>query len=209
MKLFFKHLALIALTGAFIGSRAWAATLSVTPTTVSNTYSGFITLAVTGLTNGEPVVMQKFSDLNTNGVVDSSDFLIQQFGLTEGVATVIGGVTNINVPGDTDTTGGQITAKLNFQNGDFVQNFVGKYLYKLSSPTARFTPITNLFTVTNTTFALSGTISGSVTNSGTNVPNARSTLTPTRQMRWPMCVIEFGSTLRGMNRISGSTTNRL
>ena len=173
MKLFFKHLVLIALTGAFIGSRAWAVpALTITPTAVSNTYSGFITLAVTGLTNGEPVVIQKFFDLNTNGVVDSSDFLIQQFALTDGVAATIGGVTNLNVPGDTDATGTQITAKLNFQNGDFVQNFVGKYLYKLSSPTARFTPITNLFTVTNATFALSGTISGSVTNSGTNVPNA-------------------------------------
>lgn len=172
MKVFFKHLALIALTGAFIGGHARAATLTVTPTMVSNTYSGFITLLVTGLTNSEPVVMQKFSDLNTNGVVDSTDFVIQQFGLTEGAATVIGGVTNINVPGDTDTTSTNITAQLNFQNGDFVQNFVGKYLYKLSSPTARFTPITNLFTVTNATFALSGTLSGSVTNSGTNVPNA-------------------------------------
>ncbi|MFM2293986.1 MAG: hypothetical protein RLZZ350_399 [Verrucomicrobiota bacterium] len=151
---------------------ARAATLTVTPATVSNNYSGFVTLVVAGLTNGEPVVMQKFSDLNTNGVVDSTDFLIQQFTLTDGVAPMIGGVTNINVPGDTDTTGAQITAKINFQNGDFVQNFVGKYLYKLSSPTARFTPVTNLFTVTNATFATSGTFAGSVTNSGTNVPNA-------------------------------------
>ena len=42
-----------------------------------------------------------------------------------------------------------------------------------------------------------------------SAPNARSTLTPTRQIKWPMCVIEFGSTLRGMKRMSGSTTNFL
>src|SRR5579862_4704946 len=91
---------------------------TITPAAVSNTYNGHITLQVTGLTSGDTVVVQKFLDLNINGVVDATDWLVQQFNLTDGQAgMVIGGVTNFNVPGDIDTTAGQITAKLNFQNG--------------------------------------------------------------------------------------------
>ena len=175
----------------FSPSATSAATLAVAPATVSNTYSGFIVLTVTGLTNGEPVIIQKFLDLNTNSVIDGVDFFIQQFSLTDGVASVIGGVTNINVPGDTDVTAAQITASLNFQDGDFVQNFVGKYLYKLSSPSGRFTPVTNIFTVTNATFAQSFT--GSVTNSGTNVPNAQ--------------VILFTPSSEGLNPAFGCIAN--
>ena len=52
---------------------ARAVTFSVTPSAVSNTYNGTIMLQVTGLTNGETVVVQKFLDANTNGVVDASD----------------------------------------------------------------------------------------------------------------------------------------
>ena len=112
---------------------SWAAVgFTLNPSSVSNTYGGTITLQVTGLTNTETVVVQKFLDANTNGVIDGADLLVQQFNLTDGQASVIGGVTNFNVPGDTDATAGQITAQLNFQNGDFAQRIVGNYAYRLS-----------------------------------------------------------------------------
>jgi len=130
-----------------------AVTFTVTPAAVSNTYNGPITLQITGLTNTETVVVQKFLDLNTNGVIGGADTLVQQFTLQDGVASIIGGVTNLNVPGDFNSTTGAITAVLNFQNGDFVQNLIGKYLYKLSSLGGHFAPITNSFTVTNFPFA--------------------------------------------------------
>ena len=61
---------------------------------------------------GGSVVVQKYLDANANGVVDTGDWLVQQFNLTDGQAgMVIDGVTNFNVPGDTDTVSGQITAK--------------------------------------------------------------------------------------------------
>jgi len=148
-------------------SRA-AVGFTLNPSSVSNTYGGTIALQVTGLTNTETVVVQTFLDANTNGVIDGADLLVQQFNLTDGQASVIGGITNINVPGDTDTTAGQITAQLNFQSGDFAIS--GKYEYRLSSPTGHFTPITNLFTITDFPYAQSFT--GNVVNSGTNVPNA-------------------------------------
>src|SRR5947207_565662 len=127
-------------------SRA-AVALTINPSSVSNTYSGTITLQVSGITAGDTVVVQKFLDANSNGVIDGADSLVQQFNLTDGQASVIGGVTNLNVPGDTNTTAGQITAQLKFQDGDLTIS--GTYAYKLSSPAGHFTPITNLFTVTD------------------------------------------------------------
>ena len=131
------------------------------PNVVSNTYNGVITLQINGLTNGVTnVVVQKFLDLNTNGVIDSGDLLVQQFPLTVGHASVFTNeatmtpviVTNF-MPGDMGSVTGQITAPLNFQNGDFAQTLVGRYLYKISSPSGLFAPVTNQFVVTNTFFS--------------------------------------------------------
>ena len=123
------YVCLSAALALFAGQNAHAAVaFAVTPATVSNTYSGTITLQVTGLTNTETVVVQKYLDLNTNGVIGGADTLVQQFTLQDGVASVIGGVTNRNVPGDFNSATGAITAVLNLQNGDFVQSLVGKSL---------------------------------------------------------------------------------
>jgi len=150
-----------------------AVNFTVTPAAISNTYNGTITLQVTGLTSGDTVVVQKFLDANTNGVVGAGDLLVQQFDLTDGQAgMVIGGVTNINVPGDTDSTAGQITAKLNFPGGEFMQSIVGNYLFVLSSPVGHFSPVTNVFNVTNFPFAQK--ITGSVVSNDTSttLPNS-------------------------------------
>lgn len=128
------------------------ATLTITPSTVSNTYSGTITLLITNVPTGHTVVVQKFLDRNTNGVIDGADWLVQQFNLTDGTNFVINGVTNLNVPGDLNPNTTNLTVAVNFQNGDFLQNIVGKYLYKLSSPVGDFSPVTNLFTITNFPF---------------------------------------------------------
>ena len=150
-----------------------AVTLTITPAAVSNTYNGLITLQVKGLTTGETVVVQKFLDLDGSGVIDASAWLVQQFQLTDGQpGMVIGGIVNSNVPGDTDTIAGQITAQLRFNNGDFRQTFGGKYLYKLSSPTGGFTPITNLFSVTSFPYAQKFTGNVVIEGTSTTVPNA-------------------------------------
>ena len=143
-----------------------AVTFTNTPSAVSNTYSGVITLQIGGVTNTETVVVQKFLDLNTNGIIDGGDWLVQQFTLQEGTNFVIGGGTNFNVPGDLNPSPTNITATLNFQGGDFVQNFVGKYLFKLSSPVGHFTPITNAFAVTN--FPFGQKFTGNVVSNATS-----------------------------------------
>ena len=154
------------------------ATFTVSPLVVSNTYPGTITLVTSNLAGGETVVVQKYLDLNTNSVIDAGDWLVQQFNLTDGRAgMVIGGVTNFNVPGDWNPAAGVITTTMNFKNGDFMQNIVGKYLYKLSSSIGHFAPITNvLFTVTNASFAQ--TIKGTVVSNGVAIPNASVLLFP-------------------------------
>ena len=132
----------------------FGAAVTITPSAVSNTYSGYLTLQVTGIPAGHAVLVEKYIDANTNGVVDGGDLLRQAFQLTDGVAgMVIGGVTNINVPGDTDSTAGQITTKLNFAT-DRSQSIIGKYVFRISSLSGDFaTPLTNSFAVTNTTYA--------------------------------------------------------
>ena len=146
-----------------------AVSVNISPSSVSNTYSGVVTLQVAGLPSGDTVVVQKYVDLNTNGTIDGNDMLWQQFKLTDGQAAVFGGITNLNVPGDLDTTAGQITAQLNLQT-DFSQTIVGKYLFVVSSPLGHFAALTNTFTITNAAFGQQ--FSGSVINNGTNVPNA-------------------------------------
>jgi hypothetical protein len=146
---------------------------TITPSLVSNTYSAPITLQVTGLSAGDTVVVQKFIDANTNGIIDAADTLVQQFNLTDGSNFVIAGITNNNVPGDTDSIAGQITARQNFQT-DFSQTVVGNYLFKLSSPAGHFTAITNSFMVTN--FPYAQKLSGTVMSDGVPVPYAGVTL---------------------------------
>ena len=144
------------------------------PPAVSNTYDGIITLQINGLTNGVTnVVVQKFLDVNTNGVIDSGDLLVQQFQLAVGQApsftngTTVVTATNF-MPGDmTLATTGQITAPFNFQNGDFMQSFSGQYIYRISSPSGQFSSITQIFHVTNalTSSVITGTVQYESTNS--------------------------------------------
>src|SRR5512137_2196666 len=95
---------------------AWAAvTFGVSPATVSNTYSGNITLSISNLNAVEAVVVQKFIDLNTNGVIDAGEWLMQQYRLTDGQpGMVISGVTNINVPGDSTSADGTVISVQSF-----------------------------------------------------------------------------------------------
>jgi hypothetical protein len=166
-KWFYVALLVAGLFGADLRA---AVTFAVSPSTISNTYAGGITLDIAGLSAGQSVVVQKFIDGNTNNAIDDADWLAQQFSLTDGQASVIGGVTNLNIPGDIAAASGTIRAQLSVQMGGVAQRFVGSFAFRLSSPTSQFEPLTNFFKITNSAFAQSFT--GTVTSSGTNVPNA-------------------------------------
>ena len=145
--------------------------MSVSPSVISNTYPGFLTLSIGGLTNGETVNVQTYLDLNSNGVVEAGDPMLDAFSITDnGSNGVAGTVTNVNIPIDHNSTTGAITATLNVAAPLTLANIVGQQIYQVSSPTARFAPVTTTFDVTNALTAQS--ISGTVLAGGTPVPNA-------------------------------------
>ena len=143
---------------------------SVTPAAVSDQYTGPIMFQISGLTNGETVRIGKYFDANTNGVIDGQDFHVLGMKVTDGRATVIGGVTNINMPGDWDPNSGLIQFQLSYPTSGIEQRFLGTYAYVLLSSGGRFAPMTNSFTVTNSAYGQS--LSGAVQCEGTNVPYA-------------------------------------
>src|SRR5260370_11837901 len=152
MKVITKKLAVLFLAVAAlfgVGTGVFAQqTLSVTPSVTSNTYAGVITLAITELTNGEKVVIQKYLDLNANGAIDAGEPLIDAFKISDGGVMVIGGVTNINVPFDSNPVAGAITTTLNFPAAMPLENIVGQQIIQLASPASRFYPVTPTFPVT-------------------------------------------------------------
>ena len=85
--------------------------LAVSPASITNDFSGKIHLSIQGLTNGQQVQIKRFYDVNGNGAIDAGqDFVFQSFKVTDGQQPFIGGVRNLNVPGDDDgVTNGQIT----------------------------------------------------------------------------------------------------
>jgi hypothetical protein len=142
-----------------------AVNVTISPNIISNTYAGPIALSITGLTNSaDAVVVQKFLDLNGSGLIASNDPLVQQFSLKVGKNSVIGGVTNINVPGDLGSATNAISAVLNYPGADFMQNLVGQYLFKVSSVSNDFTAFTNTFVVNSFPYAQG--ITGNVYSNG-------------------------------------------
>lgn len=130
---------------------------------ISNLFTGTLGVQITGLTNGEPVVLQKFIDANANGAVDAGEPLVGQFKLVEGQVARIGGVRNKNVPGDADeTANGTINETVDFSNPRDFQHHVANYLFRVTSPSGNFAPIVRTFAVTNSTLGqgVTGTVTG-------------------------------------------------
>jgi len=154
-------------------STSLAATLTVTPSAISNTYSGVITLNITGLTNQETVTIQEWLDLNANGSIDPGEPMMDAGNITDNDPSkaVIGGITNINVPIDSNSATGVITTTLNFAPPLVLENIVGQKIYRLVSPAGNFSPVTATLLVTNAPTAQ--TLSGTVYSNGiTPLPNA-------------------------------------
>jgi hypothetical protein len=129
-----------------------AVTFSVTPAVVSNTYNGYITLQIGGLTNTETVVIQNFLDINASGAIAANDPMVLEFPLTVGQigAVVVGGITNVSLPFNSNTNTNAVTTILNFQNGDISQSHIGQYLFEVSSSSGQ---MTNLLVVTSSPHA--------------------------------------------------------
>jgi len=155
------------------GNTGLAATLTVTPSVTSNTYPGVIALDITGLTNHETVTVQEWLDLNANGSIDSSEPMMDAGKITDNDPSkaVIGGGTNINVPIDSNSATGAITATLNFAPPIVLENITGQRIFRLVSPAGNFPPVTATLLVTNAVTAQN--LSGIVYSNGiTPLPHA-------------------------------------
>src|SRR2546422_551410 len=135
---------------ALIPSAQAAVGLSVSPANITNDYVGKVTLTMTGLSAGQTVLVERFSDVNGNGVVDAAtDGAARSFTVTDGQLPIIGGVRNLNVPGDDDgVVNGQIRVDLDSPGIDIIFSTAsGSFIYRVSDPVNGFTPVTQTFTV--------------------------------------------------------------
>ncbi|HEV2327219.1 MAG TPA: hypothetical protein VGY56_00340 [Verrucomicrobiae bacterium] len=143
---------LLAATALFICRMACAqVTLTVSPSVVSNTYPGVITLNITGLNTGEKIYVTRWIDLNGNGVIDAGEPLMEAFQLVDNDNSyaIVGGITNINIPFDINPANGAITTTLAIPSAMPLENLAGNFVFEVISPTGRFAPVTATFSITN------------------------------------------------------------
>ena len=137
------------------------ATLAISPAIISNTYTGVITLQIGSIPNGDEMQVDKYIDFNGSGVLQTNNLLVDAFKITDnGTFGIYGSVTNVNVPVDVNPASGTITTILSVSPLLPLENMVGHYIYRVSSPNKDFSPATNTLVVTNasTGQAVSGVI---------------------------------------------------
>ena len=153
------------------------ATLTISPALVTNNFTGTINLAITGLSTGQTVRVDRYYLLNQN----VSGPLVQSFSVTDGQVATIGGVRNWNVPGDDDSaTNARLQIKLPFPTsvGAVSDGAVGNFIFQVSDPSAAFAPLTQTFTVMQNILPQGVTGQVTVAGTGTPLPGALVSLTP-------------------------------
>jgi hypothetical protein len=166
------RIGLLFLIAIACGTRApgQTPTFTISPPVITNNYIGPITLTVGNLTHGKTVLIGEYLDANGNGQIDPGEKESAQFSVTDGRQPILGGATNINVPGDTDgQANGTITVALNYPGlNATLSGIAANYLFKLSDPTNAFNPVTNTFAILQQ--SASQGVSGTVY--ANNVPEA-------------------------------------
>jgi hypothetical protein len=146
------------------------ADLAVTPSLVTNNYSGTITFAIDGVPAGASLAVEKYLDVNENGLIDDQEPVVQGFTLTDGQLPVIGGVRNINVPGDEDgSADGQLRTEVRFPGVEPISGGMpGRFLFRVRGVNVTIEPATNTFEVRQEVLAQG--VSGRVTDAVTGLP---------------------------------------
>src|SRR6185503_5745976 len=117
-----------------IASTARAAvTFDVTPQSLPLADTNAVTLNVTGLVAGQTVLVERFHDANNNGQVDSGEFLMLSFQVTDGKAAMFGGQRDTSIPGDEDnSTNGQVRIELHLAALAEVNRAIGPTVFRVS-----------------------------------------------------------------------------
>ncbi len=172
------HRRVLALVGglASLSAVAHAARVVITPPSIQNDANGSITFTITNLAAGQTVTVEKYADLNGNGIIDLDEPLMHSFTVTDGQVPLIAGMRNLNVPGDDDgAANGQMTVNVPYPGVDAIfSRIAGTYAYKVSSPTGGFAPLTQPFLITQNTSltqGATGTITAAANGQGlANIP---------------------------------------
>lgn len=153
-----------------LAASTMAASLTITPSTVTNDYVGNITLSISGLTAGKTVRVERFLDVNTNGIIDSGDIMVESYTVTDGQASFIGGVRNRNVPGDDDgLTNGLMTVNVLYPGvNDTLNHIAGTYLVRVTDAASSFTPIIQTLTIVQKIYPQG--VQGRVFSASTGLP---------------------------------------
>ncbi len=133
MKIVIKMALASLLLGAW-NSRA-APSITVSPTTITNNYVGAILLSISNLSSaGVTVRVDRFLDVNSNGIVDGNEWAGQSFYVTDGQVPLIGGVRNSNVPGDDDgATNKAIQTHVPYPGvNETISHIAGQYIYRVT-----------------------------------------------------------------------------
>ncbi|MDP1579303.1 MAG: carboxypeptidase-like regulatory domain-containing protein [Candidatus Didemnitutus sp.] len=145
----------------------------IVPATLAVNSTNSAMIQITGLNApGNTVLVERFLDVNGNGVIDGADALVQSSLVTDGPAPQIGGQRNRHIPADEDATANaEINTPISLSATAELGRLVGSYLVRVSSPTAQFAAVTAPFALTATSDGQS--ISGTITSNGTTpVPHA-------------------------------------
>jgi len=141
---------------------------------VTNDFNGRITLLISNLPSpGRTVIVERYADFDNDGVADAGEPIIQSFRVTDGQVPTLGGVRNLNMPGDEDgAVNGTIRAELFSPGPDgTLDRIAGNFVYKVSDATAGgFVPVLQRFTIRQKS-RLQG-VSGKVTAASTGLPLA-------------------------------------
>ena len=143
--------------------------LAISPAIVTNTFSGRVSLRITGLHPGSTVRIDKMQVNNTDGVIVSDSVLQASYDLVDGFALATEQLTNATVVADITPIDGTILASLNFSDA-FIPNMVGEYVFTVSSPTGAFPRVSAKFSVVKQPYGQS--LTGRVLSGGTPVPHA-------------------------------------
>jgi hypothetical protein len=115
--------------------RAAPLSLTLSPTAITNNYVGAILLSISNLSSpGAMVRVDRFLDVNSNGVVDGNEWAGQSFYVTDGQEPIIGGVRNSNVPGDDDgLANGTILSHVPYPSVNLtLEHIAGQYIYRVT-----------------------------------------------------------------------------
>ena len=157
---------LLTVAGLLCANSA-TASLTVTPGTIANDYTGPLDLNITGLDSaGQTVVIEEYIDADNSGTINAGDILIRKIQVTDGQTTSIAGQRNLNIPGDEDgVANGLIHTRLLISGRDPLDKVDGHYIIRVSPSGPGFTPFTASLTVTQKDYSGSG-ISGSTGQAG-------------------------------------------